>query len=183
MTAFMATIYSKKMIRKNISLKLFKNKLGKYISMQPIYLQYNINIFLWLLLKLFPNPSCRSFISLHWILAANIFFWHIFFWDAVRKMHFWKKVWRNWYKRTELDGPIGTYHAFFSQKNPLIYIFATFKSTFFFSAFLYFIFAAVAVLLDKRRLQKWVRFREKAQLHQLFPRVFSNYNIMLQLEL
>ena len=40
MTAFMATIYSKKMIRKNISLKLFKNKLGKYISMQPIYLQY-----------------------------------------------------------------------------------------------------------------------------------------------
>ena len=183
MTAFMETIYSKKMIRKNISLKLFKNKLGKYISMQPIYLQYNINIFLWLLLKLFPNPSCRSFISLHWILAANIFFWHIFFWDAVRKMHFWKKVWRNWYKRTELDGPIGTYHAFFSQKTPLIYIFATFKSTFFFSAFLYFIFAAVAVLLDKRRLQKWVRFREKAQLHQLFPRVFSNYNIMLQLEL
>ena len=68
----------KKMIRKNISLKLFKNKLGKYISMQPIYLQYNINIFLWLLLKLFPNPSCRSFISLHWILAANIFF-DIFF--------------------------------------------------------------------------------------------------------
>ena len=174
------TIYSKKMIRKNISLKLFKNKLGKYISMQPIYLQYNINIFLWLLLKLFPNPSCRSFISLHWILAANIFFWHIFFWDAVWKMHFWKKVWRNWYKRTELDGPIGTYHAFFSQKPPLIYIFATFKSTFFFSAFLYFIFAAVAVLLDKRRLQKWVRFREK---RINFSPVFSNYNIMLQLEL
>ena len=136
MTAFMVTIYSKtKMIRKNVSLKLFKNKLGKYISMQPIYLQYNINIFLWLLLKLFPNPSCRSFISLHWILAANIFFWHIFFWDAVWKMHFWKKVWRNWYKRTELDGPIGTYHVFFSQKPPLIYIFATFKSTFFSSAF------------------------------------------------
>ena len=174
MAAFMVTIYSKKMISKNISLKLLKNKLGKYISMQPIYLQYNINIFLWLLLKLFPNPSCRSFISLHWMLAANIFFWHIFFWDAAKdaflKKGVKKLIQKNWIRWSHRN-----LSCFLLPKPPLIYIFATFKSTFFFSAFLYFIFAAVAVLLDKRRLQKWVRFREKAQLHQL-PPVFSNYN-------
>ena len=149
----MVTIYSKKMISKNISLKLLKNKLGKYISMQPIYLQYNINIFLWLLLKLFPNPSCRSFISLHWMLAANIFFWHIFFWDAAKdaflKKGVKKLIQKNWIRWSHRN-----LSCFLLPKTPLDLYFCNFQIYFFFLCFFIFYFCCSCCLVGQKEIAK-----------------------------
>ena len=155
MTAFMVTIYSKtKMIRKNVSLKLFKNKLGKYISMQPIYLQYNINIFLWLLLKLFPNPSCRSFISLHWILAANIFFLTYFFLRCCVKDAFLKKgvkklIQKNWIRWSHRN-----LSCFLLPKKTLDLYFCNFQIYLFFLCFFIFYFCCSCCLVGQKEIAK-----------------------------